>query len=393
MASTINASTQYQIDVEDVIDNIILQKDGSCSLVIKTNAVNFGLLSEEEQDATIYTYAAFLNSLTFSVQILIRSDIKDISGYLKLLEEQEIKQLNPIKKAQINQYKSFISSLIKERNVLEKSFYIIIPFSTLELGAAQSMTASFLSPKKTLPFEKSYIIQKARAVLEPKRDHVIRQISRIGVSAYQLNTQELIQLLFSMYNASSSQGQKITNTQEYTVPLVQPAYIKPKEDSMDVTSTPATPPVNTAATPPPAAPTTTELPTTTPAPVVQPPVAPAVTPAPTPLSPIPAVAPTMSEPAPVSPTPPSLSVSPDLIASTPTPTVDTPAAAPLSPAPEPAAHPTTTHEAAVAPTITPGVAPITPAPTPEAPTISLDEAQEAINNAAVNLTGSTDPVA
>ena len=264
MSSPIRSNTQQQIDIEDIIDNLIIEKDGSCSLVLKTNAINFGLLSEEEQDATIYAYAAFLNSLTFSLQILIRSNLKDISGYIKQLEEKEIKQSNVTKKQQIHSYKNFISSLITERNVLEKNFYLIIPFSTLELGIGKSFTASFFKNKTSLPFEKTYIIEKAKANLEPKRDHVLRQLARMGLSARQLNTQELIQLLFTMYNASSTQGQKITNTGDYTVPLVQPAYIRQKEDFMSdqdqsINSAPPAPANNQPATP-----TPIQVPTTTP---------------------------------------------------------------------------------------------------------------------------------
>lgn len=223
MASTIVSSTQQHLEVEDVVDNMILLRDGSCAVVLETNAINFGLLSEEEQDATIYAYAAFLNSLTFSIQILIRSDVKDISNYLRLLEEQEIKQPNPQKKQAIRSYKHFISTLIKERNVLEKKFFIIVPFSLLELGVAKSMISGF-SPKKSLPFEKSYILEKAKATLDPKRDHVMRQLGRVGLWARQLSTKELIQMLFAMYNPSSSQGQRISDPSEYTTPIVQPAY-------------------------------------------------------------------------------------------------------------------------------------------------------------------------
>lgn len=368
MASTIVSTTQYQIDVEDVIDNLIIQKDGSCSLVIKTNAINFGLLSEEEQDASIYTYAAFLNSLTFTVQILIRSDIKDISGYIRLLDEQEIKQANPIKRNQINQYKKFVASLISERNILEKSFYIIVPFSTLELGLSQSFTSAFLTKKKALPFEKSYIVEKAKASLEPRRDHILSQLGRVGLSAYQLNTQQLIQLLFSMYNASSAQGQKISNTQEYTVPLVQPAYIKPKEEVMDnqqQTPAPATPPA-------------------------QPAPEPQATPDPTPPAVVPDINP---NPAPVAPQP----ASPDPV-QTPTPAPVTP---PVQPAPEPQATPDPTPPGPSPEdisSITPPAAPESTQPTSQAPaaegssqptppTVNLDDAQQAINSAAGNLTG------
>ncbi|PJC76494.1 hypothetical protein CO010_02510, partial [Candidatus Shapirobacteria bacterium CG_4_8_14_3_um_filter_39_11] len=81
----IRASTQEQLPIEEVIDNMVLLKDGSCAIVMSVSAVNFDLLSEREQDAIIGAYGALLNSLTFPIQILVRSQKKDISSYLDLL--------------------------------------------------------------------------------------------------------------------------------------------------------------------------------------------------------------------------------------------------------------------------------------------------------------------
>ena len=73
MSAPIRASTQEFLEIEDIKDDLVILKDGSCCLIIKTSAVNFGLLSQEEQDAIIFAYAAFLNSLSFPLQILIFS--------------------------------------------------------------------------------------------------------------------------------------------------------------------------------------------------------------------------------------------------------------------------------------------------------------------------------
>ena len=88
----IRATSQEHLDIEDIRDDLVILKDGSAVLVISTTAINFGLLSEREQDATIYAYAALLNSLTFSIQIIIRSQKKDISGYLRLLDQAEARE-------------------------------------------------------------------------------------------------------------------------------------------------------------------------------------------------------------------------------------------------------------------------------------------------------------
>jgi len=201
-------TTQSHLDIEDIVQNIVLLKDGGCVLVLKIGAVNFNLLSEEEQDAIIYAYAALLNSLTFPIQILIRSQRKDITNYLKLLENQQQQQTNPIMRDRLEQYRQFVQRLVKERQVLDKRCYVAIPFFRIDLGLTSS--------SNTLPFDKSYIIEKALSSLETKRDHLIRQFGRIGLSAKQLTTQELIELFYTIYNPRAASinldQQKINQT-------------------------------------------------------------------------------------------------------------------------------------------------------------------------------------
>src|SRR4030043_833730 len=219
----IEATTQQHLEIEDVIDNLVLLKDGSAAMIISTTAVNFGLLSESEQDATIYAYAALLNSLTFSIQIVIRSQKKDITGYEKLLEEQELKTIKPENKERIRKYREFIDETVRQRNVLDKKFYVIIPFYVFELGVTKSASAVVKSGHTNLPFPKEYILGRAKMTLEPKRDHIIHQLSRLGLRARQLTTKEIIQLFFEIYNPDSSQGQILADSSEYETPIVQPA--------------------------------------------------------------------------------------------------------------------------------------------------------------------------
>ena len=174
----IRASTQQFTEIEDVAQNIIVFVDGSCALILSVTAVNFGLLSEKEQEAIIYAYAGILNSLSFPIQILIRSKHKDITAYLKLLED-------------------------KEKEVLDKKFYIIIPFSNLELGPSTSVL--FGTKKGGLPYAKSYIIERALIALLPKRDHIQRLLGRLGLHSSQLTNNQLIQLFFSLYNPGIQQ--------------------------------------------------------------------------------------------------------------------------------------------------------------------------------------------
>jgi hypothetical protein len=215
------SASQEHLDIEDVQDDIVLLKDGGACLVLATTAINFGLLSEKEQDATIYAYAGLLNSLTFSIQLVIRSAKKDTSSYLKLLEAQEKKQKQELLVEQIRKYRAFVEATVKQNEVLDKKFYLVIPMTALELGVTRAATSIF-KRKRGLPFTKDYILERAKTNLYPKRDHLIRLMNRLGLQTHQLTSQELIQLFFAVYNPEI-EGQKMADASEYKAPLVEPA--------------------------------------------------------------------------------------------------------------------------------------------------------------------------
>lgn len=203
-AEIIKASTQESLDIYTIKNHLIFLKDGSCSLVLKTNALNFNLLSEEEQDATIYTYAGLLNSLSFSIQILIRSQRKNISDYINLLDDSIQKTQSQKVKESLLSYRQFVKSLVKENRVLEKRFYIILTFSAIELGITKSTFNPFAKEPQKPPYDLDYIEEKASMAIYPRRDHIIRQLARIGLKATQLNTTELVTLFYNIYNQSST---------------------------------------------------------------------------------------------------------------------------------------------------------------------------------------------
>jgi conjugal transfer ATP-binding protein TraC len=227
----IKSATQEHLDIDDIVNDIVILKDGSACIVLETSALNFGLMSEKEQDATIYAYAQLLNSLTFSIQIVISSKQKDVSDYLKLLDEQLTKTANPLIKTQLDRYREFVRVVVRQGNVLDKKFYIAIPFSSLELGIAPTLS-SLSKKRKTLPIPKKDLIVKASMNLAPKRDHLVRLLSRIGLRARQLTTSELLQIYFDSYNRNQM-GTKVSST---LVPSDQPKNPQHK-DLAEVSST------------------------------------------------------------------------------------------------------------------------------------------------------------
>lgn len=220
-STTIDSTTQQFLDIFDISNNFVIMKDGTASIIIAVDAMNFGLLAEEEQDSIMYAYAGLLNSINYPIQILIRSQTKDVTSYLQLLKDQEAETLDRSKQRRIQRYREFVGDLIRERNVLDKKFFVIIPAAPVELGILAA--TSVLPGKGTMKItsiDRNIIIEKARNLLEPKRDHLIAQFARIGLYSRQLETQEVIQLFYLSYNPEAQEGQQIADSSSYTTPLV-----------------------------------------------------------------------------------------------------------------------------------------------------------------------------
>jgi hypothetical protein len=203
--SPIKSSTQSFTEIEDIKDDILLLKDFSAAVVIGVGAVNFWLLSAEEQSSIIYSYAGLLNSLSFPIQILILSKKMDISSYLEYVDSKIQENRDDLMKTRLGSYKEFIKSVVKKNSVLEKKFYFVVPFSPLEIGI--SGVGSGL--------KKEYVIARAKTSLYPKRDHLLRLLAKLGLRSAVLQKQELTELFYNLYNPSAT-GRMLAPIDTYT---------------------------------------------------------------------------------------------------------------------------------------------------------------------------------
>jgi hypothetical protein len=197
------ASTQDHLAVRDIRDDLVINKNGSVAMVIQTSAINFDLLAEYEQDNKILAFAGLLNSLNFRIQIMIRTKRIDITNYITYLQSQEQQAMSEGLKKQLNIYTTFVKNLIIQNDVLDKSFFIIVPYHT---GSIIPETSILKSKKSKEEEEKNrnvqidQLIEKAKIFLYPKRDHILKQLGRMGLFGHQLTTKELITELYTSYN-------------------------------------------------------------------------------------------------------------------------------------------------------------------------------------------------
>ena len=203
-AQVIHATTQKFTEIEDISDDVVVLSGGSACLIIEVTATNFSLLSAEEQDARIYAYASLLNSLSFPIQVIIRSQKLDISSYLKLLEAQQKTTPNQLLAEQIGLYRDFVSELIKVNTVLDKKFYLCLSYSYLEKGAQAATQVVSKNVSKDNSF-----VEQARSGLHSKAESLHSQLSRLNLKARTLGKEELTKLFYEIYNDAAVESNQV----------------------------------------------------------------------------------------------------------------------------------------------------------------------------------------
>lgn len=193
MKQAAQSTTQHFTEVKDIRDSIVLLEGGNACLVIQVTSVNLALLSAEEQDAKVAAYAALLNSLSFPTQIVIQSKQVQITPYLNSLTHAASTTTNQKLAQSINLYKSFVENLVKMTTVLDKEFFIVIPYSSLE-GGIKSATNGGSNIN-------DFFIQ-AKASLTTKADSLIAQLDRLSLRATILEQEQLVALFYNLFNAS-----------------------------------------------------------------------------------------------------------------------------------------------------------------------------------------------
>lgn len=214
-------STQNSLIFSEFRDGMVIMNDGSFRAIIDCESINFDLMSSREREGVEYTYQSFLNSLYFPVQIVVRSQRVDIGPYLDRLIRQRRSQDNMLLGVLMDDYIGFIDAVARETNIMDKRFYIVVPyFSTGDLSALASAGKSIFTvfQKQQEQTARIQIDQatytKARDELSNRTSAVMSGLFQMGVKAHQLNTQELSELFYNSYNPDTAVRQPLRNFEQ-----------------------------------------------------------------------------------------------------------------------------------------------------------------------------------
>ena len=213
------------MEFDKVEDNMIIQKDGKRFLmVVECQGVNYDLMSRVEKVAVEEGFQQFLNTLRHPIQIYIQTRTVNlentISVYKDRVKEVEDKYRNmtlrynqmreseAYSKEDMDKYyfeitkqrnlleygKDIIANTEKislNKNVLNKKYYIIIPY--------------FSEESTDEKYAKDEISSMAFSELYGKAQAIIRALASCSVGGKILTSKELVDLLYVAYNRDEAE--------------------------------------------------------------------------------------------------------------------------------------------------------------------------------------------
>ncbi|MFH1173240.1 MAG: hypothetical protein V1692_01790, partial [bacterium] len=160
----------------------------------------------------------FLNSFDFPLQIVIQSRQLDIEPYIDNLKKVEKEQTNELLRVQTAEYRNYISELVKLGDIMNRRFYVVVPYNPLSDKGKKFFPRLFESFKPALIVElEDKKFQQRRHELVQRVEHVTGGLNSMGLQAMLLDTQSLIELYYNTYNPEVSQQEKLAEIKDIRV--------------------------------------------------------------------------------------------------------------------------------------------------------------------------------
>lgn len=221
-------STQNTLQIAEIRDGLVIMNDGTFRSIVMAKSINFDLMSQSEQESVEYAYQGFLNSLYFPVQIFIRSQKVDLQPYIERLDRIRTEHDNMLLALLMEDYIGYIDALSQSTNIMDKKFYLVIPFASTPdqeklLTTNRSFVTGFaglFSTKEQRVVINEGQLEKAKTELRNRVQAVMGGLQQCGVKSLPLDTEELIELYYDTYNPDTATRQHLKNFNDLTADIV-----------------------------------------------------------------------------------------------------------------------------------------------------------------------------
>jgi len=191
-------ASQDFVPIQEVRDGVMVLKDGGLRAVLMASSVNFALKSEDEKTGFIFQFQNFLNSLDFTTQIYIQSRDLDIRPYIQTLEERYAQTADDLMRIQIKEYMTFVQRFVESANIMTKQFFVVVPFNPTILSLDKGVLGGLFGGNKKVKTQNTF--EENLTQLDQRIAIVQQGLIRAGIRSVQLNTEEIIELFYKIFN-------------------------------------------------------------------------------------------------------------------------------------------------------------------------------------------------
>ncbi len=221
-------STQNTLQIAEIRDGVVIMNDGSYRSVIMVKSINFDLMSTQEQEAVEYSYQGFLNSLYYPVQIFVRTQKVDLQQYIDRLDKIRTEHDNMLLALLMEDYIAYIEDLSQQTNIMDKKFYIVIPYFPVEdVQKALTESKNFLTGLVNLFNSKEQHVvineadlERAKTELRNRVQALLGGLAQCNIQGLPLDTQELIELYYDTYNPDTATRQQLKNFDDLSADVI-----------------------------------------------------------------------------------------------------------------------------------------------------------------------------
>jgi hypothetical protein len=187
-------SSQEFIPIKQVREGVVILKNTELRGVLMVSSINIALKSRDEQEAIIYQFQSFLNSLDFFCQIVVQSRKTNITAYIEKIRGLEENQTNELLRQQTAGYRSFLEDFVSKESIYTKTFFIVVPYSIPGVG----------NKKDGKMNEEAF--QRGKAQLYQRMEFIALGLIRCGLHSAPLTTVELIEVYWSLFHPKSAES-------------------------------------------------------------------------------------------------------------------------------------------------------------------------------------------
>ena len=200
--------TKQFVEIQEIKDDVLILKDGSLRQIIKIGSTNFELKSQDEQLAILQNFRVFLNSLDFSLQIMVMSRKLNIGRYLEFLNQIAEDQQNELMRIQAVEYSKFVEELTELANIMAKDFFGAIPFyiGPRTKGGVREILRSIFKPAQAAKSLSPEEFGAYKTQLSQRVSLVYENLFGLGLGAKVLKQDELVNLFYRLYSPEVVEG-------------------------------------------------------------------------------------------------------------------------------------------------------------------------------------------